>query len=146
MAIKVKFTVQCVMPSRVTSDSGALCTLSIWMVKSSGMLVSPKIMTWHFSGFIFIELALNHEMIGEHCISVDNLASITDPQHLYSVLSSAKLQRLSSSIRSNKSLLKMFNKRPQNWVLWNTYYHFKPVTERVINFHSLLSIGQIAVE
>ena len=65
--------------------------------------MSPKIMTGHFSGLIFIELALNHEIIEEHCISIDNLASITYPRHLYSVLSSVKLQRSSSSIHSNKS-------------------------------------------
>ena len=56
-------------------------------------------------------MALNHEMIEEHCISIDDLASITDRQHLYSVLSSAKLQRSSFSIHSKKSLMKMLNKR-----------------------------------
>ena len=49
--------------------------------------MSPKIMTWHFSGFIFIEFALNHEMIEGYCISIDDLASINNPQHLYNVLS-----------------------------------------------------------
>ena len=73
--------------------------------------MSPKKMMLHFSGFIFIELASNHEMIEEHCISIDVLASLHDSQHLYNVLSSAKLQRLSSSIHSNKSLMKMLNKR-----------------------------------
>ena len=92
-----------------------------------------------------MELALNHEMIEEHCISIDDLASINDPQHLYNILSSAKLQRSSSSIHSNKSLMKILNKRPQNGPLWNTYYNFKPVTKRVIISHSLVSIGQIAV-
>ena len=66
---------------------------------------APKMMTWHFSGFIFIELALNHEMIEEHCISIDDLASINDPQHLYNVLLSAHLQRLSSSIDSSNYVI-----------------------------------------
>ena len=56
------------------------------MVKSSGMLVSHKIMTWHFSGFNFIELALNYEMTEEHCVSADDLALTNAPQHLYNVL------------------------------------------------------------
>ena len=50
-------------------------------------------------------------MIEEHCVFVDDLASINDPKHLFNVLSSAKLQRSSSSIDSSKLLIKMLNKK-----------------------------------
>ena len=77
--------------------------------KFSGMVFSPRIMTLHFSGFVFIKLSLNRSVIREHCHSIRNFASFRDSQHLYNLLSSAKLQRFPSSIPSKKAFIKMLN-------------------------------------
>ena len=92
-----------VTPRRVTSGTGFLKILSVSTEKLSGMVFLV------FSGFIFIKLSLNQSIIRELCDSVRNFASFRDSQHLYNVLSSAKLQRSPSSIPSNKSFLKMLN-------------------------------------
>ena len=98
-----------VTPRRITSGTGFLRILSISTEKLSGMVFSPRIMTWHFSGFIFVKLSLNQSIIREHCDSIRNFGSFRDLKHVYNVLSSAKLQRFPSPISSNKSFIKMLN-------------------------------------
>ena len=59
-----------VTPRGVTSGTGFLKILFISTEKLSGMVFSPRIMTWHFSGFISIKLSLNQSIIRKHCDSV----------------------------------------------------------------------------
>ena len=100
-----------VIPRRVTLLSGVIDALSIWTVKSSSIFVFPKIITWHFSGFIFMPLISNQLIIMVLWFSISHWASSRDLRHIYSVLSSAKLQR---SSRNRPFMKKLNNRGPKS--------------------------------